>query len=108
MEGPNANARPTIEDLQALRRTLRRAGEAIRAELEYVTGVAYLDAASLDRGQRSAAELAGQAAFLANLLRSLGVSRALVAEAASLNQLFRDAEDQIGSLLQAARQGARE
>jgi hypothetical protein len=97
-------AAPELDRLsQEFLQTLRAAGDAVRAELEYFTRAAYLDAASLRRVQGSAAEFAGQATSLAKMMRAGGADDALTAEVATLSHFFRDAEDQIGSLHQAAR-----
>ena len=93
---------------QELLQTLRDAAEAVRAELEYFSRAPFLDAANLSRVQGSAAEFAGQAAYLLSKVRGRSADEALVSELVTLSRFFRDAEDQIGSLLQAARQGARE
>jgi len=89
---------------QQLLQTLREAEEAVRAELAYFARAAYLDAANLSRVQGSAAEFAGQAAFLASKVRGRGADEALVSELVALSRFFREAEDQIGSLHHAARQ----
>lgn len=84
---------------QELLRTLGEAREALDAEFEQHARAYSLDAANLERLQRSAGEFGDQADALVTMMDNRGADEAWIRQAEELAGVFRDIQYQVFILL---------